>query len=282
MQESLLIIGVGFMGGSFSLALQKNGYKGNIYGIDIKEEIVKEAKHLGVISEGSIRLEDVTVFKPDTVVLASPVGTFRSIAKKIKPLIGNNTVITDLGSVKGKLVYDLQRILGNLYVGSHPIAGTEKSGVIHSRADLFEGKKIILTPTDKTDTRALEKIAFLWERTGGVLEFMDPTLHDWIFGAVSHVPHAVAFALIDAIDKMSNTTDLFRYSGAGFKDFTRIAASDPIMWRDIFLENKENLLKTLRVYKESLAKLEELIEKEEREKLTEYLQKAKTRRTSLK
>ncbi len=281
MSFSLLIIGVGFMGGSFALALRKGGFEGKIYGIDINQETIEKAKELGVIEEGGIELSKTKDFSPDFVVLASPVRTFRKIAKEIKPFLKENAIITDLGSVKGKLVYDLESIFGNRFVGSHPIAGTEKSGVIHSVPDLFEGKKVVITPTKKTDLEALEKVKHLWNITGGVVEFMNPDVHDWVFGAVSHLPHAVAFALIDALIEMSDEVDLFKYPGAGFKDFTRIAASDPIMWRDIFLENKENVLKAVDTYIASLQKLRNLISSDREEELTEYLKEAKQRRLSL-
>ncbi len=281
MPESLLLIGVGFMGGSLALALRKGGFTGRIYGIDVSGETISTAKRLRVIEEGSTSLRDVEKFSPRIVVLASPVGTFREIAGEIRPLLREDTVVTDLGSVKGRLVLDLERILGTNYVGSHPIAGTEKSGVVHSFPELFEGKKVVITPTERTDRDALERVTALWEMTGGVVEFMDPMLHDWVFGAVSHLPHAVAFALIDAIARMSDSTDLFRYPGGGFRDFTRIAGSDPIMWRDIFMENRENVLRAIKTYEDSLRSLRDLIEKGEKEELTAYLERAKRRRMSI-
>ncbi len=281
MAKSLLLIGVGFMGGSFALALRKGGFKGSIYGIDINPESIEKALHLRVIEEGSTKLGDLARFEPDIVVLASPVRTFRGIAKNIRPLLKKGVLITDLGSVKGRLVYDLEAILGGTYIGSHPIAGTEKSGVEHSTEDLFEGKKIIITPTENTDEGALDRVVNLWKMTGGKVELMDPYLHDWVFGAVSHLPHAVAFALIDALIEMSGEVDLFRYPGGGFKDFTRIAASDPVMWRDIFLENRENVLKALDIYLSSLKRLRTLVEEEKEEELTEFLREAKERRLSI-
>ncbi len=172
-------------------------------------------------------------------------------------------------------------MLGNRFVGGHPIAGTEKSGVINSREDLFKGKKVILTPTEKTDLRAYRMVREMWERIGAKVEDMDPLLHDWVFGAVSHLPHAVAFALIDAIMEMSREVDLFRYPGAGFRDFTRIAGSDPVMWRDIFLENRENTLLAIDTYMESLKKLRDLVAQERVEELTAFLEEVKDRRVSL-
>jgi prephenate dehydrogenase len=160
-----------------------------------------------------------------------------------------------LGSVKGKLVYTLEEYLGENFVGGHPIAGTEKSGVENSSKDLFKGKRCILTPTQRTSPKALEKIKNMW---------------------ISHLPHAVAFALIDAIRHLSKDgVDLFKYPGGGFKDFTRIAGSDPIMWRDIFLENWENVLKAIEAFEASLKNLKELIKSRNSQELTNYLRSAK-------
>ncbi|RLJ70368.1 prephenate dehydrogenase [Hydrogenivirga caldilitoris] len=281
MDKSLLIVGVGFMGGSFALALRRGGFQGSIYGIDINSVTIDRAKELGVIDEGGTELSLTKRFSPDYVIFSSPVRTFRQIAGEIKGYIRRETVVTDLGSVKGKLVFDLEGILGGRFVGSHPIAGTEKSGVEHSFPELFENKKVVITPTERTEKGALDEVVKLWELTGGKVEFMDPMLHDWVFGAVSHLPHAVAFALIDALIEMSNEVDLFKYPGGGFKDFTRIAASDPVMWRDIFLENKDNILRAIDMYSNSLQKLRNLIEREEESALTEYLREAKQRRMSL-
>ncbi len=281
MAGSLLLIGVGFMGGSLTLALRKRGFEGKILGVDLREEAIAKGLERGAIDRGWTSLEGVEDWDVDMVVLATPVGTFRGIGEELKGFVKRGTVITDLGSVKGRLVDDLERVLGRTFVGGHPIAGTEKSGVQNSNPDLFEGKKVILTPTERTDRDAVEMVREMWEKTGAVVEFMDAHLHDWVFGAVSHLPHAVAFALIDAIIDMSRDFDLFKYPGAGFKDFTRIAASDPTMWRDIFIENRENTLKAIDVYISSLKKLRGLIEEEKIDDLTAFLEEVKDRRMNL-
>jgi len=281
MLSSLLIIGVGFMGGSLALALREEGFEGKIFGLDINPESLKKAREKGVIDEGSTSYESVSDFEPEIVVFASPVRTFRDISKRLKPFLKEESVVTDLGSVKGQLVYDLEALLGARFVGAHPIAGTEKSGVEHSVPDLFRDKKLIITPTENTDREALSRVEKLWKAVGADIEFMDPFVHDWVFGAVSHLPHAVAFALIDALIDMSEDIDLFKYPGGGFKDFTRIAGSDPIMWRDIFLENKKNVLKAIEVYINSLQKLKSLIEHEAEGELTRYLEESRHRRMKL-
>jgi len=280
--ENVLVIGVGFMGGSFALALKNRGFKGRIYGYDINPESIRKAIDLGVIDEGTTTLSDIKNYRPDLIMLSSPVRTFRYIAQQLKDLVDEEVIITDQGSVKGNIVYELEEILGNRYVGGHPIAGTEKSGVEYSIPNLYEGKKVILTPTKNTDKEKLKKVESTWKMIGGIVEYMSPELHDYVFGVVSHLPHAVAFALVDTLMRMSiSQVDLFKYPGGGFKDFTRIAKSDPVMWRDIFLENKENLLKAIEEFQNSLNYLRELIEEEKEEELTGYLREVKMKRTEI-
>lgn len=281
MTGTLLIIGVGFMGGSLALALRHSGYGGKILGVDINSQALEEATARGIIDIGFESFDEVDWNEVNSVILATPVRTFRNIAGSIKNYLKGSAIVTDLGSVKGRLVLDLENTLGPRFVGSHPIAGTEKSGVSNSKADLFRAKKIITTPTQNTDPDALESVESLWRSVGGVIERMDPFLHDRVFGAVSHLPHAVAFALIDAIIELSREVDLFMYPGGGFKDFTRIAKSDPVMWRDIFLENRQNTIEAIETFIESLDKLKILIKEEKEEALTGFLREAKERRMSM-
>ncbi len=280
MFKRVAVIGVGFMGGSFALACREaTGCR--VFGVDLSPQAIEKGQGLGVIEEGSTELKSLVSFEPELVMLATPVRSFVPIARELVGLLSPSCIVSDLGSVKGKLVYELEGLLGGRFVGGHPIAGTEKAGVEHAIKDLFRGKRFILTPTEKTDARAKESIKALWEAIGSRVEDMDPYLHDFVFGAVSHLPHAVAFALIDAIERLSVDVDLFRYPGGGFRDFTRIAGSDPIMWRDIFLENSKEVLKALEVFLSSLDSLKRLIEEGKEKSLTEYLRRASTRRRSL-
>ncbi|RMH07118.1 MAG: prephenate dehydrogenase/arogenate dehydrogenase family protein [Aquificota bacterium] len=274
------LVGVGFMGGSFALAC-RSAFECEVFGVDINPQALKKAKELGVIDHGSVELKDLKDFEPEVVMLATPVRSFRSIAHNLKGLLPDGCIVSDMGSVKGRLVYELEEVLGPRFVGGHPIAGTEKSGVEHALSDLFKGKKFILTPTQSTDLEAKERIKSLWESLGSLVEEMDPYLHDIVFGAVSHLPHAVAFALIRAVESMSDKVDLFRYPGAGFRDFTRIAGSDPIMWRDIFLENSECVLSALEVYSKALEELKALIQEGKEQELTLYLERASRKRREL-
>jgi len=278
---SLLIVGLGFMGGSLAKALKKHGFNKPIYGIDINPKAVQLGKKLGVIDNGWTAYKEVPWEEIDTVILASPVGTFESIAKQLKEHIGKDTTVSDLGSTK-RLVYKMEKLLGTRFVGAHPIAGTEKSGVEHSIDNLYEGKKLIITPTENTDKFHLKKVERLWKQLGANVEYMSPELHDYIFGVVSHLPHAVAFALVDTLRIMSNEeVNLFNYPGAGFKDFTRIAASDPTMWRDIFLENKDYVLEAIENFKRSLSTLEQLIKEGKKEELRKFLNEISLLRRNL-
>ncbi len=259
------------MGGSLARALKKRGFDKPVYGLDINPEAVKLGEQMGVIDGGFTDYDAVPWSEVDFVVISTPVRTFGKIAESLKGRIEGGTTVSDLGSTK-RLVYRMEEVIGSNFVGAHPIAGTEKSGVVHSVDNLYEGKKLIITPTEKTDRKHLERVKELWEFLGSKVEFMSPELHDYIFGVVSHLPHAVAFALVDTLRAMSSEeVNLFEYPGAGFKDFTRIAASDPTMWRDIFLENRDNLLKAIREFKNSLGVLEKLVEGGKEEELREYL-----------
>ncbi|NPA53425.1 MAG: prephenate dehydrogenase/arogenate dehydrogenase family protein [Aquificae bacterium] len=280
--KGILIIGLGLIGGSLALSLKKEGFKGKIYGFDLNKERIKTAEKIGAIDEGFSSFEEIPWEKIDLIVLATPVKTFLNIAKEIKPYLKEKTIITDVGSVKGELVKKLQDILKPFkFIGAHPIAGTEKEGVENAVVGLFKNKKLILTiENEDEDTKRLEE---LWTDLGSKVEVMDPELHDFVFASVSHLPHAVAFALVDSIISLSKETglDLFLYPGAGFKDFTRIAASSPGVWKDIFLQNKKDVLHTIDEFINSMEKLKKYIEKEDEESLLKILEESREKRLSL-
>ncbi len=280
--KGILIIGLGLIGGSLALSLKREGYKGKIYGFDLNENRVKIAKEMEAIDEGFTSFDEVPWENIDLVILATPVKTFLNIAKKIKPYIKEGTIISDVGSVKGDLVKQLEEIFKPFkFIGAHPIAGTEKEGVENAVIGLFKNKKLILTIDEEDeDTKRLEE---LWNDLGAKVEVMNPQLHDFVFASVSHLPHAVAFALVDSLITLSKETgiDLFLYPGAGFKDFTRIAASSPVIWKDIFLQNKKDVLHTIDEFINSMKKLREYIEKEDEEKLLKLLEESREKRLSL-
>ncbi len=280
--KGVLIVGLGLIGGSIAVSLKSSGYKGKIYGFDLSPERVKKAVELQAVDEGFTNLDDIPWKKIDLVIIATPVKRFEDVAKKIKPYLKKGSIVTDVGSVKGDIVEKLQKILSPIkFVGAHPIAGTEKEGIENAVVGLFKGKKLILT-VDKVDEDT-KRVKKFWTDLGSKVEIMDPHTHDFVFASVSHLPHAVAFALVDALIELSKETgiDLFLYPGAGFKDFTRIAASSPVVWKDIFLENKENVLHTIDSFIKSMEKLKEFIEKEDEKNLLKLLSESREKRLSL-
>ncbi|TCK03437.1 prephenate dehydrogenase [Phorcysia thermohydrogeniphila] len=282
--KEICIVGLGLIGGSFALNLKLRGFPGKITAVDINPEAIEKGIELEVIDSGSIKHSIAE--SADLIVLSTPVGVYEEVLKQIKPFISNRAIVSDLGSVKGHLVYRCEEILKGIapFVGGHPIAGTEKSGVENVVENLFEGAKFIITPTENTDREAMEKIANLWRNLGSEIVVMDPYHHDRVFAAVSHLPHVVAYSIVDAIDKLSKelSTNLFQLTGGGFRDFTRIAMSDPVMWRDICIENRENLLSALKTFRESIEKVEKLIEKSDGNGLKSFFEKAREKRRSVK
>ena len=282
--SEVCVIGLGLIGGSFALNLRVKGFEGRITAIDVNPEAIEKGIELEIIDRGS--LKHSLVSGADLVVIATPVGVYRSVIEEIKPHLREGAVVTDLGSVKGKLVYMCEELLGkkNPFVGGHPIAGTEKSGVENAVENLFLNAKFIVTPTENTDREALERVKNLWKKMGSEVVEMDPFYHDEVFAAVSHLPHAVAYAIVSAIDELSQKigTNLFEYTGGGFRDFTRIAMSDPIMWRDICLENRVNVLKSIKIFKRVIEEVESLIEKGDGKGLEEFFKRAKEKRSLIK
>ena len=282
--QEICIIGLGLIGGSFALNLKLKGFPGKITAVDINPEAIEKGLELQFIDTGSIKHSIVS--GADLIVIATPVGVYETVIEQIKPHIKRGTVVTDLGSVKGEIVIRCEELLEGVapFVGGHPIAGTEKSGVENAVENLFVDAKFIVTPTERTDPEALEKVKRLWQNLGSDVVEMDPFHHDRVFAAVSHLPHVVAYSIVAAIDRLSEEvqTNLFDYTGGGFKDFTRIAMSDPIMWRDICIANRKNLLNSLKTFKSALEQVEKLIEEEDREGLKEFFQKAKEKRSVVK
>jgi len=282
--NEICIIGLGLIGGSFALNLRLKGFPGKITAIDVNPEAIEKGIELEVIDNGSIKHSIAN--SADLIVLATPVGAYEAVLNELKPHLNGKQIVTDLGSVKGKLVFRCEELLQGAapFVGGHPIAGTEKSGVESAVPNLFVGAKFIVTPTPNTDGEALKKIKNLWGRLGSEVIEMDPYRHDEVFAAVSHLPHVVAYSIVEAIAQLSETTEtnLFEYTGGGFRDFTRIAMSDPIMWRDICLANRENVLNSIKEFKKALEKVENLIEREDAEGLKAFFEKAREKRKLIK
>lgn len=253
------IIGVGLIGASFALALRKKGLCKTIYGYGRKEENLKRAKDKGIIDDYSLDVREACEGS-DLILLSTPVGTFRDIIAEVSDSIKKGAVVTDAGSVKGRLVLELESLMpeGVSYIGSHPIAGSDRSGIDDARADLFNNARCIITPTKDSDKGALRKVSSVWETIDGRVEQMDPFKHDEIYAALSHLPHIIAYALVNIANDID--PDNIGYAGRGFKDTTRIAMSSPEIWRDISLSNKENLIRMIDSFKGNLDRIKKYLE----------------------
>jgi prephenate dehydrogenase len=259
--NNVTIIGVGLIGGSLAKIMKAAGLAGRIAGTGRSRKSLEQALKLGIID---VIKEDraQAVDSADLVVLASPVGTFEQIVREIGPRMKSGAILTDVGSVKGDLVRRMEKLLpsGISYVPGHPIAGKEKYGVAEATETLFRGAKCILTPTKKTGAASLESVKSLWAAAGAQVLLMDADIHDRVFAAVSHVPHVAAYAMVNTVAALNTGTENYiDFSGAGFKDFTRIAASSPEIWKDICLLNRANIVEIIDRYEDALDKLKKAI-----------------------
>lgn len=269
------IIGLGLIGGSLAQALKRSKQVDTVYGVDVEKESIDYAIKNDIIDEGSADIGQA-VPGSEIIVIATHVGAIAETAKSVFPYATDGAVITDVGSVKGQIVSDIEEILPKhlRFVGGHPIAGTENSGVRMSDAELFRGKRVIITPTADTDVDAKTRVAALWRAAGSEVYEMDTETHDRVFGFVSHLPHIVAYSLIDAVMSADDSDRLFDFAGGGLGDYTRVAASSPEMWADILSANKVNVLQAIRQFKNSIEKIETLIESEDPDSLVKLLSKA--------
>lgn len=277
--EQITIVGVGLIGGSFALALRQAGVKAQFVGHGRSEATLQRACELGIIDRYSTSLAEA-VAGSDVVLLAIPVGASDAVFSGLAGSVAADTVITDAGSVKQSVIESARRLLPSpgRFVPAHPIAGTEYSGVDAGFATLYQGKKLIITPLPETSDAAIRKVTGLWQKTGAIVENMDPLLHDEIFAATSHLPHLLAFALVETLCRMDKDDGLLRYAAGGFSDFTRIASSDPVMWRDICLHNRESILLAIGGMQDGLSALIDAIKHEDGEKLQQIFQTAKDTR----
>ena len=270
--KKMAVVGIGLLGGSLAKACRKYNLVEEISGHGRNEANLEKAKSMGVIDDYNLDLAEA-VKGSDLVVLCTPVSKIIPLIKTMLPHLKVGVVITDVGSVKGPLVHEADKLMteGICFVGSHPIAGGEKSGLEASREDLYFDAKCVLTPTSKTNTHALEKVGALWESVGMDTLILDADEHDFVFGAVSHLPHIVAYALMNTLGELRTNQDLevTAYSGAGLKDITRIASGDPVMWRDICLWNQKHSLDLIDRFQKTLSDLSSLIEKNDGKALEE-------------
>ena len=273
----MTLIGVGLIGGSLGLISKRKKLVETVVGYGKKRGSLQKATATGVIDRYVLTLPKA-VEGADLVVLATPVGTFERICQAIAPHLKEGAIVTDVGSVKGAWVGRMEALMPRhaFFVGGHPIAGREKSGVEAATADLFQGNRCILTPTPQTDPKALKKVASLWEKAGARVSEMDPFDHDQILAAVSHLPHLVAYVLMETLThpKIAKKNPV-QFSAGGLRDFTRIAASSPEMWRDIFLLNREAMIEVVDLYQETLEKVKKKIIEGDGPGLMEIFERAK-------
>jgi prephenate dehydrogenase len=284
--KQVAIIGVGLIGGSLGMILRRKALADHVVGIGRRIENLETAVRVGAIDRYMSSAAD-GVRGSDLVILATPVDTYDRHLKEWAHCLAPGAIVSDVGSVKGHLVEQTEAAMprGVHFVGAHPIAGKEKTGAAAGSEDLFRGARCILTPTEKTDSQALERIRQLWQETGALVLTMDPHLHDQILGAVSHLPHAAAFALMTALadlrDRELPALDLGKHSGGGLRDTTRIAASSPEMWRDIFIWNRDNVVALIDDYTRALEKLKQLIKAGDAAGIEKLLERAKAEREKL-
>jgi len=278
--KRVTVLGVGLIGASFALALKKRGLCGTITGFGRRASNLVKAKERGIID--SFDLDPGTASAgSDLVIFSLPASSFAETAKRIVGSLKEGAIVTDVGSMKGGLVYEMEEVLSHRvsFVGAHPIAGSEKSGIETADACLFEGQKCIITPTEKTDRTAMDVLVSLWQSLGAEVVTMSPEEHDKVLGAVSHFPHIIAYEMVNAIEEIDGS--YLRYCGRGFRDSTRIASSSPELWRDICMFNRENLIHFLNVFIGRLEKVKAYIAKSDADSIELEFRNAKTLRDRL-
>ena len=275
--KQMSIIGVGLIGGSLGLAVKQAKIAGTVVGYGRRRGALHKAVSLNAIDRYCLSLSKA-VEDADLVVLATPVGTFERILVLIAPHLKEGAIITDVGSVKGNLIETLDKLTpaSAHFVGGHPIAGREKSGILAAIGTLFQGCCTIITPIEQTNRNALGKIRSLWENVGAKVTTLDPFEHDRILGVVSHLPHLVAYALMETLHHPRIAPlEPVQYSAGGLRDFTRIAGSSAEMWRDIFLQNRTAIVEAIDAYQESIEAIKKKILSEDSAALLEIFERAK-------
>lgn len=271
--NKIAIIGTGLIGGSLALAIKKKGIAAQVVGVSRKKSTLLSAKKIGAIDRGSQELDIIQ--DADLVVLATPVEAIINLAPRIKRFIEKKCIVIDVGSTKERIVSRLDKIFPN-YVGTHPLAGSEKRGILNARPDIFKNSLCILTPTKKTAPLALRKINLLWKRIGAKTVFLKPDIHDKILAFTSHLPHIIAFSLISAIP-----AKYLGLSSTGLRDTTRIAASDNEIWEEIIFSNKKHIINSIRVFQNNLSKIKSAIQNKDRLALGSILTQARSKRGML-
>ena len=262
MYEKILIIGFGLIGSSIARSIKKYKISQEIYGLDINQNVLKKSSELQIVSESRKNIEDFSD-QFDLIVICSPVGTYKDIFSSLDKFVKKQTLVTDVGSTKISVIDDFKKNCSNKnikFVLGHPIAGLEKTGPEHGFAELFENRFCILTPLDNNN-QITNKIKLFWEKLNMKVEIMNPEYHDRVLAMTSHVPQLIAYSIVFTANELEDhlKEEVLKYSAAGFRDFTRLAGSDPVMWRDIYSKNKEAVIEMLGRFTEDLSTLQKAI-----------------------
>ncbi|WP_185231191.1 bifunctional prephenate dehydrogenase/3-phosphoshikimate 1-carboxyvinyltransferase [Teredinibacter franksiae] len=278
--NKVVIVGLGLIGGSLAAALKQSGACQKVIGVARREETCEQAMAMGIVDEAVTGVEQIAgqLGRNDIIFIAVPTLTVAKILNELKACVGPEVIITDGASVKGSVLIDVQSIYGKYpanFVLGHPIAGSEQSGVEASNPDLYHNHRVILTPVPENNADAVKAVRFMWELVGAEVLEMGVQDHDIVLAATSHLPHVIAFSLVDTLAHDSQNENIFRYAAGGFKDFTRIASSDAIMWRDIMLANKKSVLDAIDLFSSNLGRLRAAIEEENATEITGVFTRAK-------
>ncbi|MEW8507913.1 MAG: prephenate dehydrogenase/arogenate dehydrogenase family protein [Candidatus Thiodiazotropha sp.] len=282
MIEKLAIIGVGLIGGSVALALKEEGVVKEVVGCGRGKDNLLKAQSLGVIDHYTHDVASA-VKGADMVLLAVPLGAMRATLEAMRGQLADDAVVTDAGSVKGSVVNDVRAVFAEMpgfFVPGHPIAGTERSGAEAAFAELYRNRRVILTPVAETDRQALQRVERMWRHCGAEIVEMTVEHHDEVLAATSHLPHMLAFTLVDSLAQLKENNEIFSFAAGGFRDFTRIASSNPRMWRDICIANQRSLSEMLTRFAGELQELTVLLQQGDEKGLLEIFERAKQVRDS--
>ncbi len=278
--QTACIIGTGLIGGSLALALKQAGFCQRVIGAGRTEATLQKAVELGVIDHYEMDYS-VAVKNADIVVVAVPLSAMKNVFEQIAPALSATAVVTDAGSAKQSVIKDAELALAKnfkRFVAGHPISGTEKSGVTAAFVDLYKNRKVILTPTEQADADAVKLVTEMWQAAGAEVESMSAGHHDMVLAGTSHLPHILAFGLVDCLNNLEEVDEVFRFAAGGFRDFTRIASSDPVMWRDICLSNREDILCMMEKYQQQLQTIHQALQDSDGEALINIFARAKQAR----
>jgi len=276
MFKKVCIIGCGLIGSSIARAIKKNKLAGKVVSSNRSNSTNKKIIKLNIVDEASSDTRKI-VKGSDLIIIASPLSSYKNVVLKIKSSLKNGAILTDVGSVKKKVIHLIEKNIPNnvSWISSHPIAGTEESGPESGFSELFKNRWCILTPSKKSKNKDVKLLKNFWKKLGSVVDVMDANKHDYILAITSHMPHLIAYNIVNTTLKIKKDRNIVKYSAGGLRDFTRIAASNPIMWRDIFIQNRENTSKMIDKFITNLKDLKKAIKSKNEKKLEKIFKETK-------